>query len=912
MRARFGSWIGLGCVAMLGCTFALGQNNNNPGNSVCLDLRGASDLIATGNCTAADSECAAGEQCTDNDGDPLNGAMCMAQACAGLGEEIVVDLELGSTATAACGAQAFLRWDTAALQFVSIQLDPDAELNWNLVFANTVIPSLGTIDLAVALGIGLLCNDVNGTFDGGTIARVRFIAIGECETFGLEFRDGVIPTSVSGAMGSIPINGCNGDAMPTPIDLLNINEAAPIWNCPENSVDIADCGFETREVLFDPIIVDDCDGVDVTLDGLCSVEFFAACEIEMDCETGLCVDGYCDAPSVPAGVVLDDYLDGGGLFYPGRTEFRCSFTNSCGQASSCASDIVNLGVDETCDDNNFNLPDSLCLDLRGVDPSNTAGDCPTGQGDCADGAFCVDEDLMPTNGGICVSNACFATDDFVIVDVELGPTSEPACGARLALEWDTNALQFTEIAPWPDDEHDWTMVVENSVDEIAGTIDLTLTLPDGVPCDAANGTVNGGTIVRLAFTPTASSCDTFGVAFRAVGPPSAVFGVAGDLAITGCEGGGLPVETSAPLRLYPTESLWTCPSSSTGPADHSIQTREVFFDPVTLADDCGTLGSVADLCTVEYFPACALDSDCDLGTCVGQLCTIPTQPVGVDLLAYLDGGGDFLPGRTRFDCAVTTECGLLDTCSFEIENDGSNRMELDIALSPAMLGIPDGGTITRCIEFELGPCGGGETVTLSTDVVFSMDPDLSAHGLAILDVPAGNWLCVSAVDPAHSLSSTCPTISVGGLFRASFTGAPDAGDPCHWLVQGDLNRSGFVDIVDYTILSGDYLSAPGPNTACGFGGDFHADFNGDGLVTLADILFVMFNFGEFSAAGCDDVCSPIAANSPGGAVRTSISVRELIEMGLARQAKIADVNRDGVVDSRDIGMFSLRATVGSR
>ncbi len=68
---------------------ALGNNNLNPENSLCLDLRGAGAANAEGTCLSADAECEGAPiapgvlQCTDNDHDPLNGGACVDRACYG-------------------------------------------------------------------------------------------------------------------------------------------------------------------------------------------------------------------------------------------------------------------------------------------------------------------------------------------------------------------------------------------------------------------------------------------------------------------------------------------------------------------------------------------------------------------------------------------------------------------------------------------------------------------------------------------------------------------------------------------------------------------------------------------------------------------------------------------------------------
>ena len=128
---------------------------------------------------------------------------------------------------------------------------------------------------------------------------------------------------------------------------------------------------------------------------------------------------------------------------------------------------------------------------------------------------------------------------------------------------------------------------------------------------------------------------------------------------------------------------------------------------------------------------------------------------------------------------------------------------------------------------------------------------------------------------------------------------------CHWLIQGNLDGDAHIDIVDYTILAGQYLDQVGSNSLCkgpnppAF--NFHADLNGDGYVTLADFTFVVFNFFETAKEPCEVICNPGLA--PKGEPRSEISVRELGRMGLGEFARAADVNGDGNVNLADMASF---------
>ncbi len=341
-------------------------NNLNPTDSLCLKLRNVSDENAQGDCQSEDSGCVGGPtlRCTDDDLDPLNGGICIDRDCFDVNDIVTVDVALGPTATIACGAQVFLGWDTDSLDYVDHVIEPESELGWDLHFVNFVNTNAGTLDLALGVPIVQGCNEASGTTDGGTILRLTLAVTAHCNTLDVRFRDFNFPTTVSGALGNLPIVGCNGDVDPSGFDVTL--KSPPEWSCPQSSSGDADCGLVTREVLFPPISVDDpCEQTTTPAADLCTVTYFQNCTGDPDCEgLGTCVDGLCTMPTIPKGVELSALLDGGGDFLPGRTEFRCAYTNACGLSQTCAADIDNSGV--------F-IPDN-CPQILHVDQNIGAGD----------------------------------------------------------------------------------------------------------------------------------------------------------------------------------------------------------------------------------------------------------------------------------------------------------------------------------------------------------------------------------------------------------------------------------------------------------------------------------------------------------------------------------------------------------
>lgn len=68
--------------------------------------------------------------------------------------------------------------------------------------------------------------------------------------------------------------------------------------------------------------------------------------------------------------------------------------------------------------------------------------------------------------------------------------------------------------------------------------------------------------------------------------------------------------------------------------------------------------------------------------------------------------------------------------------------------------------------------------------------------------------------------------------------------PC----AGDVNGDGIVNILDASVIAGNYLQTVPPNTG--------GDLNGDGVVNLSDLVIVGANYGN--------ICRPIVV--PGLAV----------------------------------------------
>jgi hypothetical protein len=248
---------------------------------------------------------------------------------------------------------------------------------------------------------------------------------------------------------------------------------------------------------------------------------------------------------------------------------------------------------------------------------------------------------------------------------------------------------------------------------------------------------------------------------------------------------------------------------------------------------------------------------------------------------------------SHYECIATDPCGHSVECSWDVEISGQNTLEVDVQLSPTM--YP--GLISRCIEFELySSCAEAPIIVMET-LDFGGPFNLPGRATGVsFKVPAGQYVCVTARDPLHTLRSVAMTELIDGRFVARFVGDPFFDG--NWLVGGNLDGSNIIDILDFGVLVSQYLTTQPADTPCDSLSAPNADINGDGLVNEIDMSFIMWNYLEEDKDSCCP--DPIAGSSSPPVL--SITVRELREMGRA-DLTVADVNRDGVLDQSDIADF---------
>ncbi len=311
----------------------------------------------------------------------------------------------------------------------------------------------------------------------------------------------------------------------------------------------------------------------------------------------------------------------------------------------------------------------------------------------------------------------------------------------------------------------------------------------------------------------------------------------------------------------------TCSADITRNAEAGLCAASVTWPAATAADNCGGDVSAAVLYDID------LDND---GT--------------IDVPDYATTTYTFGVGTHRVIAKAADACGNLGTCDFLVTVSGVNDLVVTVELQPAF--AP--GPLTRCITFQLWKCPATAPLATVEETLTFVDGEATA---ALLAVPCGSYDCITARDRLHTLRRTSVLGLSGTQYTADFTGDPTGGGD--WLIRGNLNDDGWVDILDFGIFSYQFLinPTPGADTTCATPPP-HADLSGDGLVTTADFSAIQVNFLKGHEANC---CGQPGADEMSGPV-VAISVAQLQERGLGYLA-VGDLNHDGWLDVQDIVAF---------
>lgn len=238
--------------------------------------------------------------------------------------------------------------------------------------------------------------------------------------------------------------------------------------------------------------------------------------------------------------------------------------------------------------------------------------------------------------------------------------------------------------------------------------------------------------------------------------------------------------------------------------------------------------------------------------------------------------GSFFPiGTTIVTCTATDACGNQSSCEFSVTVNATNLMKADIFLW--------GSEATdRCIHFVTSDCAVFADVTVEFGEV-----ENGAKGSIVFEIPCGDYSFLCAKDEQHT---KWDTVLLGSDQQCWY------GIDQHVLYPGDDDNDGDVDINDVTWLIATFgnLAADG---GCSWNGTRDADFNNGGAVQSEDYSLLSGQWLTKSSCLCND--QPQSAAAEGGEV-----VSILVHL-MHPATRVADLDRNGVFDWRDVRTFEL-------
>lgn len=510
----------------------------------------------------------------------------------------------------------------------------------------------------------------------------------------------------------------------------------------------------------------------------------------------------------------------------------CTRNDRCDGAGACVGEDL-ASIDCIQD---FDCRPSLC-------------DFSTGSCLCNSSRYLRLDDFPPPE------SECYRPGDTVIVYVVVGGGTTSVAGGQFLIQFDPSALRFVSAAPGNTADPGSPFVTEIFEDSSrAGLGELFYAV--GVPFFNP-GTPGPAVMVALRFTAL-SSCRSTSLCFADANPRNTTLtdAVGTELEITPLCSREIVIDDGPPAL--------TCPKPQSVNASAGQLTAEVHWQPPTAQDGCG--------------PAWL--------SCAGE------HASGANLSALAHSGGRLPVGRSSFQCLGEDACGNIGSCLWTIDVAELNTVEANVELAPAIAGT----SLPRCIEFEFYSVCGVPPVVVPVDMSFGPPFDVPGRATQqLFNIPAGDYACVAARDPLHSLRGRAELEVANGRYVVNFLGDPHSGG--NWLVGGNLDGSRVVDVLDFAVLVGQYLTRRPPGTTCGTVAR-HADINGDGLVDQLDFSFV---HASYLLQEGDVCCSSSTASGGGGALMT-VSVEHLRELGLADAVK-ADLDRNGFVDADDLAAF---------
>ena len=735
---------------------------------------------------------------------------------------------------------------------VGLSTDPnDTSLRSSLTVAPILPQTIHPVTITIATG--MCCNDPTGTL---FCSNVKLLS--ECDAVGGVWLEGQTCSGVdANSDGKDDGCGCGsnadcGDADACTINVCDIAPGDSLGECdaPVNVVVGADeccAGATAKGSLADTnglgAIANNVDG-DQCTDDLCD-------------DPGSCVFGdQCGAPTNPPSAdttACDDAYD-------------CSTNDLCDGAGACAGTDINT---ISCTD------DSMC-----VFPETPTGECDEAEG------HCVCSLSTPLTLVVDDEDCCFEEGAVFDVAVFKDAGTSIVTGGQFLITWDPACVEFVG----------WDTVAEYPLvlfDELsAGQLFIAV----GIQPFTGTGTNLAVTMANLQFKKL-GGCTTCEICFADANPRHTI--------LVDDEGLAVLLEESCSCEITQAgEAVLTVPAGEFAHSDCMGATAMVSWDEVPMASD-SCEGPVDPVCYVvghEPLWKCTVthrlcgENNIENPTCgAGEGVCVEEAPMTMAYMeGLIDGGGEFAQGKTTFCCGADYSCDQTELECWTVQVSDKNAMDVIVELSPTMTA----GQLTRCIEFGFyWDCVRDATIWRE-NLVFGPPFDFAGKSTPILLVQKGQYICLTAKDPLHTLRSVSDiTCNEDGMLEAAFHYDPLFDG--NWLIGGNLNGDRNIDILDFGAFLTQYLDVVPADTLCdGDYGMYHADINGDGMVDDLDFTFIAMNYLSSDKDSCCEGSTASVKTPP----ITSISVKDLRAMGLDHMA-VADLNADGVLDTADMQQF---------
>ena len=266
-----------------------------------------------------------------------------------VGNTLVVEVHMSFSSSPVCGAQFFLEYDTDALEFQS--MEPGGGV-FSTELLEFVDQQSGTIDYLVGADPAGLCAGESGP---AVIARISFVIVQACKSFGVRFRSHNPPTRLGSKSGGEvcpkghfgPDGICGSLVSPCNTSELMLDGQAPSINCPTiETREFSDCGSVTKRVVWDPLSATD------------------ACQGSVPLECTVVND---------RGINVDHLALSGGIFPIGTTTIHCKAVDNCLQVTTCDIQVQNTGFNGVVVDLEYSQPMSFGPLTRGIE--FTLNDC---------------------------------------------------------------------------------------------------------------------------------------------------------------------------------------------------------------------------------------------------------------------------------------------------------------------------------------------------------------------------------------------------------------------------------------------------------------------------------------------------------------------------------------------------------